>query len=229
MNKVKIITIDGPAGSGKSTLARELARCLGWIYLDTGALYRAMAVAASRRGLDCADQVAVEKLAGMLNITAIPQPEGTAIMIDGEDVTPYLRHPEVSLGASAISAWPGVRTALLSIQKSLAAKGEVVAEGRDMGTVVFPDAGLKFFIYATPEVRAERRYNELSAKGENVVYDDVLKDIIRRDENDQNRAVSPLKAAADALTIDSTNLDIEAMLKVMVKAFRNRFFAANAH
>lgn len=223
----KIITIDGPAGAGKTTMARELARRLTWIYLDTGALYRALALAAERRGIDCADQRAAEELARSLKITAIPKPEGTAIHVDGEDVTPYLRHPDVSLRASTISAWPGVREALLSIQKSLGAKGEVVVEGRDMGTVVFPTAGLKLFLYASPEARAGRRYKELLAKGEDVTYEGVLKDIVHRDECDQNRAVSPLKASCDALTIDSTNLEPDAVLKVMVNAFRNRFFSRN--
>ncbi|MDL2226601.1 (d)CMP kinase [Deltaproteobacteria bacterium OttesenSCG-928-M10] len=224
-NLQKIITIDGPAGAGKTTMARELARRLTWIYLDTGALYRALALAAERRGVDCADQPAAEDLARSLEITAVPKPEGTAIYVDGEDVTPYLRRPDVSLRASTISAWPGVREALLSIQKTLGDKGEVVAEGRDMGTVVFPGAGLKLFLYASPEARANRRYKELIAKGENVTYDGVLKDIVHRDECDRNRPVSPLKAAPDALTIDSTNLEPDAVLKVMVNAFRNRFFA----
>lgn len=221
----KIITIDGPAGAGKSTLARELARQLTWIYLDTGALYRAMALTAHRRGVDPHDQVAAEGLARSIHLSAWPKPEGTAIVVDDEDVTALLRSPEISRDASVISAWPGVRETLLGIQRTLGTKGEVVAEGRDMGTVVFPTAGLKFFLHASPEARAKRRYQELTAKGENVTLEDVLSDIRARDEADCNRPVSPLKKASDAVPIDSTNLDIDGVLKVMVNAFRSRFFS----
>jgi len=224
----KIITIDGPAGAGKSTLARELARRLTWIYLDTGALYRAIALTAQRRGIDPHDQAAAEELARNINLTARPEPCGTAIVVDDEDVTALLRSPEVSRDAAVISAWPGVREALLGIQRSLGAKGEVVAEGRDMGTVVFPEAGLKLFLYASPEARSRRRYQELLEHGENVTSDEVLRDIVDRDQADCNRTVSPLKAAPDAVTIDSTNLDVDSVLKVMVNAFRNRFFSRSA-
>ncbi len=224
-NLPKIITIDGPAGAGKSTLARELARHLTWIYLDTGALYRALALAATRRGITPDNQPAAEELARSVNLTALPKPEGTAIMVDGEDVTAQLRSPEISRDASTISAWPGVRQALLGLQRALGAKGEVVAEGRDMGTVVFPEAGLKFYLYASPEARADRRFQELRAKGENVNYPDVFRDLTARDLADQNRAAAPLRIPPDAVTIDSTNLDPDAVLKVMLNAFRNRFFS----
>ena len=224
----KIITIDGPAGAGKSTLARELARRLTWIYLDTGALYRAIALTAQRRGIDPHDQAAAEELAQGINLTARPEPCGTAIVVDDEDVTALLRSPEVSRDAAVISAWPGVREALLDIQRGLGAKGEVVAEGRDMGTVVFPEAGLKLFLYASPEARSRRRYQELLEHGENVTSDEVLRDIVDRDQADCSRPVSPLKAAPDAVTIDSTNLDVDSVLKVMVNAFRNRFFSRPA-
>lgn len=221
----KIITIDGPAGSGKSTLARDLARCLNWIYLDTGALYRAMALTAARRGVDPHDQTAAEELARSIDLTAEPRSEGTAIMVDGEDVTPLLRSPEVSRDASIISAWPGVRAALLGLQRSLGDKGEVVAEGRDMGTVVFPNAGLKFFLYAAPEARAQRRHREMVVSTPEIGPDEVLRDIMARDQADRDRPVSPLKVPDDALTIDSTNLAPDQVLKVMVNAFRNKFLA----
>lgn len=221
----KIITIDGPAGAGKSTLARDLARCLTWIYLDTGALYRAMALTAVRRGVDPRDQAAAEELARSIDLSAEPRPNGTAIIIDGEEVTPLLRSPEITQGASIISAWPGVRAALLGLQRALGNRGEVVAEGRDMGTVVFPEAGLKFFLHASPDSRAERRYRELAAVDPNIVQDEVLRDILVRDQADCERPVAPLKAPADALTIDSTNLSPDEVLKVMVNAFRYRFFA----
>ena len=224
----KIITIDGPAGAGKSTLARELARRLTWIYLDTGALYRAMALAAQRQGVDPHDQAAAEELARTINLTARPEPEGTAIVVDDQDVTSLLRSPEVSRDAAVISAWPGVRQALLGIQRALGEKGEVVAEGRDMGTVVFPDAGLKLFLHASPDARGQRRFEELCQRGEKVTRAEVLQDMADRDDADCNRPVSPLKAAPDAVTIDSTNLDIDSVLKVMVNAFRNRFFSKPA-
>ena len=227
-NLKKIITIDGPAGAGKSTLAKELARRLNWIYLDTGALYRAMALTALRRGLDPGRKDEAEELARNINLTATPKPEGTAIMVDDEDVTDLLRSPEVSRQAAVISAWPGVRQALLGLQRELGDKGGVVAEGRDMGTVVFPDAGLKLFLHASPEERAARRFKELAAKGEDISLEKVLSDICARDEADCSRPVSPLKKAPEAVTIDSTNLDQEAVLKVMVNAFRNCFFAKNA-
>ncbi len=224
-NLKKIITIDGPAGAGKSTLAKELAGRLNWIYLDTGALYRAMALTAVRRGIDPGDQTAAEQLAAEIQISATPTPEGTAIMVDDEDVTALLRTNGVSRDAAVISAWPGVRQALLSLQKSLGDQGRVVAEGRDMGTVVFPEAALKFYLYASPEARAERRFKELEARGEKVNLEEVLKEICARDEADSSRPVSPLKKPDDAVTIDSTFLDTEAVLKVMVNAFRKCYFA----
>jgi len=221
----KIITIDGPAGAGKSTLARALARRLVWSYLDTGALYRALALTALDQGLNPGDQSAAEALAAELKLTVHPTPEGTVTLVDGQDVTDRLRGPEVSKAASAISAWPGVRAALLGLQRDLGRQGRVVAEGRDMGTVVFPAAGLKFFLSASPEARARRRQLELLEKGVAVSREDVLADILARDEADSTRAVAPLRPHPDAVTIDSTNIDAEAVLKVMIKAFRNRFFA----
>jgi cytidylate kinase len=223
----KIITIDGPAGAGKSTMARELARRLDWVYLDTGAIYRALAYTALQRGVDPNDQAASEELAHSVKVTVSANPMGTAILVDDQDVSEHLRSPEISMAASSISAWPGVRAALLDIQKTEGDKGKIVVEGRDMGTVVFPNAGLKIFLYASPEERAQRRYKELTAKGLPVDLEQVLKEINERDHNDRNRPVSPLKAATDAMTIDSTNLDTDSVQKMMVNAFRCKFFAKN--
>ena len=161
----KIITIDGPAGAGKSTMARELARRLDWVYLDTGALYRAIALTALKNGVDPADQKASENLARSIKISVQASPKGTSIMVDDLDVTEQLRSPEISMAASTISAWPGVREALLNIQKTEGWKGKIGAEGRDMGTVVFPEAGRKRYLYAAPEERGQRRYREPAAKG----------------------------------------------------------------
>ena len=224
----QIITIDGPAGAGKSTLARALARRLVWSYLDTGALYRALALASVDQGLDPNNQAASEDLAVRLNLTVQPTSEGTVILVDGADVTNRLRDPEVSRNASIISAWPGVRASLLSLQRKLGARGQVVAEGRDMGTVVFPTAGLKFFLTASPETRARRRHLEFLEKGDGASLETVLADILARDEADRNRSIAPLTSPQDALTIDSTNIDAEAVLKVMFKAFRNRFLKGSA-
>ena len=221
----QIITIDGPSGAGKSTTARELARRLVWSYLDTGALYRALALACQGQRLDPGDRPAAEDLAARLRLTVQPTPEGTVILVDGEDVTDRLRSPEISRAASVVSAWPGVRAALLGLQRDLGDQGRVVAEGRDMGTVVFPSAGLKFFLTASPEARARRRHLELLEKEVAASRERVLADLLARDEADRTRAVAPLKPPPEAVTIDSTNIDVEAVLKVMIKAFRNRFSA----
>ncbi len=224
----KIVTIDGPAGAGKSTLARELAARLAWNYLDTGAIYRAMAFTAFRRGCDPREREATEELVRSIDLSAIPKPEGLAVLVDGEDVTAFLRSPEVSRAASIISAWPGVRAALLGLQRALGGRGKVVAEGRDMGTVVFPEAGLKFFLHATPEIRAKRRFTELQARGVEVTRESVLIDLLDRDEADSSRPVAPLKPALGAIIIDSTNLGVEDVLKVMYNAFKNKFLPGAA-
>jgi cytidylate kinase len=220
----QIITIDGPAGAGESTLARSLGHSLVWSYLDTGALYRALALASSDQGLDPGDQAAAESLAAGLKLTVRPTPEGTVILVNGQDITNRLRNPEISKAASIIAAWPGVRAALLGLQRELGGQGRVVAEGRDMGTVVFPEAGLKFFLTAGPEARARRRHLELQEKWTTADPESVLADILARDKADRTRAVAPLKPPPDALIIDSSNIGIEEVLETMLKAFRSRFF-----
>jgi CMP/dCMP kinase len=198
-----IVAIDGPAGAGKSTVARQLARRLGFTIIDTGAIYRSVALAAQRAGISWEDDDALARLldAG-LGLTF----DGERVLLRGEDVTEAIRTPEISRGASVVSARPVVRQKLLPLQRDLgraAARGAVL-EGRDIGTVVFPDADVKFFLTASDEARARRRHAELAEKGLSVPLPEVLADQRRRDKDDTERAIAPLKAAPDAVIVDTT-------------------------
>lgn len=217
-----IVAIDGPAGAGKSTLARKLAERLGFTLVDTGALYRSVALAAKRAGIDFADQDGVTAVAlGLVRQRELVlgrSPTGQVkVWLRGDDISEAIRSAEMSLGASAVSAIPGVRAALLDLQRQAGENGGVVLEGRDIGTVVFPDAEVKFFLTATPEVRAKRRFDELRQKGHDVTYEDTLADVVLRDRQDSERAVAPLRKADDAIVIDSSGRGIDEVLDEMVR------------
>lgn len=220
-----IVAIDGPAGAGKSTVARKLAEALGFVLVDTGALYRAVALAAKRAGVAWVDAEPVGALARAiverrgLSFTRDPQ-RGVRVVLDGEDVSDAIRAPDMGMGASTVSAHKGVRDALLDLQRQAGRDGGVVLEGRDIGTVVFPDADVKFFLTARAEVRARRRYDELSAKGASVTLDETLADVLRRDDQDTNRPVAPLRQASDALLIDNSDMTIEETVTRMAERVR---------
>ncbi len=210
---VPVFTIDGPGGAGKGTVSGLLARELGWHYLDSGALYRLLALVALRRGVAVDDEEALVSLAGAMDIEF--EPEGV-IRLDGEDVSSAIRQEEVGNAASHVAASDAVRQALLQKQRDFRRAPGLVADGRDMGTVVFPDAGNKVFLTASAEERARRRYKQLMDKGIDVNLADLLTDIRERDERDSNRAVSPLRPAADAVQIDTTSLSIDQVVQKLL-------------
>ena len=199
------IAIDGPAGAGKSTIARALAAQIGFIYVDTGALYRTVGLFMLRAGVDPADAEAVVPRLDGVQI-ALTFSEGEQhVLLSGEDVSEAIRTPEVSIAASAVSAIPAVRAFLLSLQKELAAANNVIMDGRDIGTVILPDAQLKIFLTASPQARAQRRFAQLQEKGEAVSYDEVLRDIQKRDEQDMTRAAAPLKPDRKSTRLNSSH------------------------
>jgi len=215
--KKLLITIDGPAGAGKTTVSRALADRLGYRYIDTGALYRAVALAAKSRQIGPGDDAALQQLCSELNLEFREINGEQRLFSNGQDVTDYIRTPEVTMLASAVSARPVVRDYLLGLQRSLGARKAAVVEGRDMGTVVFPDADVKFFLSASTEARALRRYEELKQKSKIAPRrEDVERDMRQRDKNDSSRKVAPLKAAEDAIVIDSTQLTVDAVVDLMV-------------
>ena len=224
MNSKKSVAIDGPSGAGKSTIARRVSEEFGFIYVDTGAIYRTVGLAAALRKLDPKDKAAVVAMLPEISIRLAYGEDGLQHMyLDGEDVTSRIRTPEISLYASGVSAHPEVRAYLMEMQRSLARENDVVMDGRDIGTVVLPDAGLKIFLTASPEARARRRYSELIAKGQDVQYEDVLRDLTVRDETDSTRAAAPLKAAEDALLLDTTEMDFEESCRAVAAMIRERF------
>ncbi|MHB8875203.1 MAG: (d)CMP kinase [Myxococcaceae bacterium] len=205
-----IVAIDGPAGAGKSSVSKELARRLGFTLVDTGAIYRCVALMASRRQVALDDDPALRELLARARISFKVSDGESRVFLDGEDVSAAIRAPQMSMGASKVSSRPVVRDGLLGLQRRLALEAErgAILEGRDIGTVVFPDADVKFFLLADPEVRARRRFDELSAKGAAATLEEVLADQTRRDRDDSSRAVAPLKAADDALLVDSSALSL---------------------
>ncbi|MBV9211731.1 MAG: (d)CMP kinase [Acidobacteria bacterium] len=218
-----IIAIDGPSGAGKSTLGRMLARELGLLYLDTGAMYRAAALAVKRAGISTQDSEAVAKVVSDARISLEGDPDSLRVTLGGEDVSEEIRSEEVSHAASVISTISEVRRALVSRQRTLAGRGRgAVLEGRDIGTVVFPDANVKFFLTARPEARAHRRYEEDRLRERDTSYEDTLTDINQRDQRDSTRADSPLAIAEDAVVIDSTEFSIEEVFEKMLSVIRER-------
>lgn len=205
------IALDGPSGAGKSTVAKALAKRLDIIYLDTGAMYRSLAYVAVKQGIDVNDEAAVKPMLDNLDMKIITG-DSQQIIVNGENVTPFIREHYVSKAASDISALPSVRIKLVELQRVIAKNDCVVLDGRDIGTYVLPDAKYKFFITATPEVRAKRRFEELKAKGDAPSYEKVLEDIKVRDYNDSHRAFAPLKQADDAVLVDTTNMSIDEVI-----------------
>ncbi|HEY8940390.1 MAG TPA: (d)CMP kinase [Cellvibrio sp.] len=215
-NQIRVVTIDGPSGSGKGTLSQMLARHLGYHLLDSGALYRLVALASVKRHLDLSQEHLVVPIAQNLNVEFSVEGNSMRILLDGEDVTDAIRQEVISMGASQVAAHPGVRAALLERQRAFAKLPGLIADGRDMGTVVFPDSTTKIFLTASAEARAERRFKQLKAKGEVVAMENLVADIRERDERDSKRAVSPLVPAADATIIDSTDMGIEEVFASML-------------
>ena len=215
MVSAPVITIDGPSGSGKGTVAGILAKRLGWNLLDSGALYRLLAFAAGNHGVALDNEALLEKLAAHRDVQFIGATDGkpARIILEGDDVTHAIRSETVAAGASKVAALPAVRDALLQRQRAFLEFPGLVADGRDMGTVVFPDAPLKVFLTASAEERARRRYLQLKAKGDDVSLSGLLDEIRARDERDTQRAIAPLKPAADAIQLDSTELSIEQVLE----------------
>lgn len=216
-----VIAIDGPSGAGKSSVARDLAKKLGYRFIDTGAMYRAAALAAERAGVDPHDLAALERLFGAINLRQ-ETVEGTVLtFLDGENVSAAIRTADMGLKASAVSALPQVRERLTALQRRMGAEGGVVMEGRDIGTVVFPDADFKFFLTASVEERARRRRDELVARGETVDPGRMLREIGERDRQDSTRALAPLRRPPDALEIDSTAKTLEQVVDEICKIVRS--------
>ena len=206
-----VVTIDGPAGAGKSTVARLLAEGLGWRLLDTGAMYRAVTLAAIRAEIDMTSEDALGTLAEGISVRLPPG----LVLLDGQDVTALIRTIEVTRASRYLADSPRVRAQLVRLQREFAAENRVVAEGRDQGTVVFPDAYRKFFLTATTAERARRRHTEFLARGEAIAIDDVERDLIERDERDAARVIAPMRPADDARIVDTTGLDLDSVVRLM--------------
>lgn len=228
---IPVITIDGPSGSGKGTISQIVAQRLGWHFLDSGALYRLVALAAQRKGMALHDEAALARLAAALDVefrsagaSAPERPPEAAILLDGADVTAALRTETCANAASKVAALPAVRLALLDRQRAFRRPPGLVADGRDMGSVVFPDAPLKIFLTASAEVRAERRYKQLKEKGINVTISSLTKEISERDARDSARSIAPLRPAAEAVVLDSSTLSIAEVVQRVLQYWQ----AANA-
>lgn len=203
------VAIDGPAGAGKSTISKAAAKRLGYIYIDTGAMYRGVGLYAVRNGIDPSDKEGIESVLDKIDISIAYRDGEQRIFLNGEDVSKDIRLPEISVAASNVAVIPKVRLKLVELQRALAEKSDVLMDGRDIGTYVLPDAEVKIFLTASPEERANRRYKELLEKGVKTEFSEVLADIKYRDKNDSEREFAPLKPAEDGIILDNTNLNIE--------------------
>ncbi len=221
MSLAPVVAIDGPAASGKGTVAKGVAQALGFHYLESGSLYRLVGFVALRRALSLDDEDPLAAAAAGLNVRF----DGDVIRLDGEDVAAALRHEAVGKAASRVAVFPRVRTALVSRQRAFRKAPGLVAEGRDMGTVIFPDAGLKVYVTASAEERARRRYNQLIEKGNSVTIDSLLRDIRERDARDSTRAAAPLRRAVDAIELDTTGITVDAAIAFVVEQYRARVAA----
>ena len=217
-----IVAIDGPSGAGKSTLAKRVAREFGFMYLDTGALYRALGLKVLRQRAEVADDARMAQLVEATDIDLTERDGHLEVFLDGEEVSALIRTPEVSQMASRVSALKAVRLKLFELQRALARRGSVVAEGRDIGTVVFPEAEVKIFLDASAKERARRRLEELRAAGRAVGIEETQRDMEERDRRDRERELAPLRKAEDALAIDSSSLDAEAVAERVIKKIRSR-------
>lgn len=215
MKNKLIITIDGPAAAGKSTVSKVLSQRISYIYLDTGALYRAFAYKASECGILSDDERRLSELGGKIRVSLKIIDRDMRIFVDGEDVTQKIRTEQIGFIASKVSAVPAVRKALLSLQREAGEKGGIIAEGRDMGTVVFPYADLKFFLDADVRERAQRRYLEMLERGDNTDYEEVRMSLVQRDQQDMTREISPLRQTDDSIFIDTTTLSVEEVVETM--------------
>jgi cytidylate kinase len=220
--KMLTIAIDGPSGAGKSTVGTSLAKRLGYLYIDTGAMYRTVALKVKEKSVELEDETALHRLASSLRITFVREGEETHVLCDGQDVTEAIRSPDISRLASDISKRRCVREALVQKQREMGSGGGVVLEGRDIGTVVFPDAEVKFYLDAEAEERGRRRFKELIEKGIKVNFNETLEEVMKRDHNDMKRDLSPLRKAEDALFIDSTCRSIEEIVEEMVRIVQEK-------
>lgn len=216
------VAIDGPAGAGKSTVARRAAQELGYVYVDTGAMYRAIGYTLKKQGIDLSDTEAVAAAVTGVNVTLRFQEDGQHVYCGEEDVTGFIRTPEISLAASQVSAVPAVRAHLLALQQQMAKTNSVIMDGRDIGTVVLPDAQVKVFLTASSAVRARRRCLELEQKGTPQPYEDVLRDVEERDYQDSHRAVAPMKPAPDAVLLDTSGMDLDESVQALLRIIREK-------
>lgn len=214
------VAIDGPAGAGKSTLARAAAKELGYVYVDTGALYRAIGLNALRKNVNTSDTCSVEKTLEGLSVELKFANGEQQVLLNGENVSDSIRTPEASMAASNVSSIPAVRAFLFDLQRDIAASNSCIMDGRDIGTVVLPNAQVKIFLTASPEIRAKRRYDELIAKGSKVNFDDVLEDLKKRDYNDSHRQAAPLKPAADGIIVDTSSLTLRQAADRIIEVIR---------